>query len=100
MDRIVVFLAAVIPALLILEYGVARTRGSWTNEALWTAFMVGAVGALVALFVEFGLAHALHIDTLSGLPRAAVESVFIAAMPEEAIKFVVLIGVAERHVDA
>src|SRR5688572_7262346 len=100
MDRIVVFVAAVIPALLILEYGVARTRGSWTNEALWTAFTVGAVGALAAGFVELGLTYILGIETLSGLPRAAAEAVLIAAIPEEAIKFIVLVAVAERHVDA
>jgi hypothetical protein len=42
MVRIVIVLAAIIPALLVLGYGIAKARGSWRSEAMWSAFFVGA----------------------------------------------------------
>jgi protease PrsW len=100
MDRVVVLLAAVVPGLSLLAYGVAITRSSWGNEAIWTAFFMGGVGAIAAAPLELALQWLLNVDVLAPWLRAGVTAVLIAAIPEETIKFVVLLGVAERHVDA
>src|SRR6266481_5457107 len=100
MERVAVFLAAVIPALLLLGYGVAKVRASWRSEALWTAFFLGASGALAAAFGEFFLLYLLNLNLLPPLLDAAATALLIAAIPEETIKFIMLVGPAERHVDA
>jgi RsiW-degrading membrane proteinase PrsW (M82 family) len=100
MVRLLLFLAAVIPALLVLGYGMIKARGDWTNEAVWTAFLVGAVGTLAAIFIELGLGYVLDIGAWPAFARAAGEAIIVAAIPEESIKFFVLVAVAERHVDA
>jgi len=99
MDRIAVFLAAVIPSMLVLAYGVVKTRSSWSEEALWNAFLLGAVGAVGALLLELGLVFLIARGSLSPLPNAAAHAFLIAAVPEETIKFVILVGAAEKHVD-
>jgi protease PrsW len=100
MDRAAIFLAAVVPALLLIAYGIAKTRASWANEALWTAFFVGAVGALAATFFELALEHIVPFDRLPPLAGAAATALFVAAIPEETVKFAILVGIATRHVDA
>jgi RsiW-degrading membrane proteinase PrsW (M82 family) len=100
MDRLAVFFAAIVPGLLLLAYGVAITRSSWSNEALWTAFFMGGVGVIAALPLELTLQKVIVIGALAPLLQAAVTAVLIAAIPEEMVKFVILLGVAERHVDA
>jgi RsiW-degrading membrane proteinase PrsW (M82 family) len=100
MDRLFVFSASVAPGLMILAYGVAKSRSDWRNEALWTAFLVGAIGAFAAVAVELGADYVLQISSMPYLSGAAFEAVLIAAIPEETIKFVVLVSIAERHVDA
>jgi RsiW-degrading membrane proteinase PrsW (M82 family) len=101
MDRLLVFVSCITPSLFILGYGIAKCRSSWTNEALWTAFLLGAVGGIVAIAIELGLMYVLHLSiSLSSFTDAIVEAAVIAAIPEETLKFMILVGVAERHVDA
>src|SRR5262249_11504405 len=100
MERIVVLIAAVVPAFFVLAYGMAKARGDWRNEALWSAFLLGAVGALVAAAGEvLILGPLLHWAALPVPFNAAADALVVAAIPEETIKFVVLVGIAERHVD-
>jgi RsiW-degrading membrane proteinase PrsW (M82 family) len=101
MDKLFVLFSSIAPGFFVLGYGIAKCRGSWTNEALWTAFFLGAVGGIAAIAVEFGLTHVLKLSiSFSSFAGAAIDATFVAALPEETIKFVVLVGVAERHVDA
>lgn len=98
MERLAVFSAAVVPALMLLGYGIAKTRSSWSNEGLWNAFFLGTIGALAAIPIELGLQY-LPFGLLPPLLKAAAEAVLVAAIPEETIKFVILVGIAERQVD-
>jgi RsiW-degrading membrane proteinase PrsW (M82 family) len=100
MDRLASFFSALVPGLMVLAYGIAKTRSNWANEALWTAFFVGGVGAIAAIPLEFALDALLGVLALAPLMKSGLTAVFIAAIPEETIKFVILIGAAERHVDA
>src|SRR5690242_19763978 len=99
MDRILVFFAAILPALLILSYGVVKARGAWSSEPLWNAFLMGGVAAIGCLPVEFALSYVLKLAMSPPLGEAASKAFLVAAIPEEAAKFFILLGVAERHVD-
>jgi RsiW-degrading membrane proteinase PrsW (M82 family) len=97
--RCVILIAAVAPSLLILTYWLRKTGVSWTSEALWSAFFLGALGVFGALGIE------LAIDQLDfpggSLPviSAASRATFVAAIPEEAVKFFLLVVLVEKHVD-
>ena len=49
MIRAVILAAAILPPLLVLGYGIAKARSSWKCEAIWSAYALGAVGAIVAV---------------------------------------------------
>jgi protease PrsW len=99
MVRLVILFAAIVPPLLMLSYGIAKARASWRSEAIWNAFFLGAVGALAAAMIEVVLNRILPADPARPLLSAATRSIFVAAVPEEGIKFIVLLALAERHVD-
>jgi RsiW-degrading membrane proteinase PrsW (M82 family) len=99
MIRFVILLAAIVPPLLILGYGIAKARASWKSEAIFNAYFLGAVGAIAAMGLEFALTHVLPLGGMTPVDAAACDAVFIAALPEEAIKFFVLVCLAEKHVD-
>jgi RsiW-degrading membrane proteinase PrsW (M82 family) len=99
MERLALFCAAVVPAFLILSYGIVKFRDSWISEPLWTAFFLGGVGVIGAIPIELVLQKLVDLAAFDPLPKAAMEAFFVAAIPEEAIKFLLLVGAAERHVD-
>lgn len=100
MERVEVLLAAVTPGILVLAYGVTKTRGSWSSEALWTAFLLGGLGVVVAIPIELLIRWLIGLAALSPLLGAGALAVLVAAIPEETTKFLILIGAAETHVDA
>lgn len=101
MDRLALLGAALIPAFAILAWAVTKARADWRNEALWTGFLLGAVAALAVA----GVAGLLSLVAWGqawaegGLAGAALGAVLKAALPEESVKFAVLVWVVERHVD-
>jgi len=99
MIRFVVLLAAISPPLLVLGYGIAKARGTWKSEALWNAYFVGGFSAIAAIALEFAVSHLLPPDQMNPVVGSAVEAILVAAIPEEAIKFFVLVHLAEKHVD-
>src|SRR5580692_2315114 len=99
MSRYLIVLAAVAPSLLMLSYAIAKTRGSWRSEAMWHAFFVGALSALAAVGIELVLAGVVKLGHPGLVANAALTAIFVAAIPEEGIKFVALILLAERHVE-
>jgi protease PrsW len=99
MIRFVILLAATSPPLLILSYGIAKARGGWNSEATWNAFFVGAVSAFAAIACEFAIKYALPLDQMNPVAGSAAKAIFVAAIPEEAVKFFVLVSLAEKHVD-
>jgi RsiW-degrading membrane proteinase PrsW (M82 family) len=100
MIRIVILAAAIVPPLLILRFGIAKIGGSWRSEAIWNAFLLGAVSAFAAGACELAANHLLAFDSWSNpVAGSAVKAIFVAAVPEESIKFFVLVALAEKHVD-
>ncbi len=100
MLRILIFTAAIAPPLLVLGYGVGKARGSGRSEAMWHAFVVGAVGGIVAAGIEFVLDRWLATLQLGAGASVGTSAILVAAIPEEAIKLFVLVAMAEGHVDA
>jgi len=97
--KFVVLLAAITPPLILLAYGIGKARASWRSEAIWNAFLVGAVSAFAAIAVELALGYLLPLDRAGPVAEAGLTAVLIAAIPEEAVKFFVLVWIAEKHVD-
>jgi protease PrsW len=97
--KFVVLLAAITPPLILFAYGIGKARASWRSEAIWNAFLVGAVSAFAAVAVELALGYLLPLDRNGPVAEAALNAVLIAAIPEEAVKFFVLVSLAEKHVD-
>ena len=97
--KFIVLLAAIAPPLFLLAYGIGKARADWRSEAIWNAFLVGAVGALGALAIELALSYALPLNRAGPVAEAGFNAVLIAAIPEEAVKFFVLLYLAEKHVD-
>ncbi len=94
-----VLLAAITPPLILLAYGIGKARASWNSEAIWNAFLVGAVSAFAAVAVELSIGYLLPLDRNGPVEEAGFTAVLIAAIPEEAVKFFVLVSLAEKHVD-
>jgi RsiW-degrading membrane proteinase PrsW (M82 family) len=99
MVRLLILLAAITPPLIILSYGIAKARGTWRAEATWNAFLVGAVSAIAAIGCELALDYLLALDRMGPLAGSAAKAVLVAGIPEESIKFFVLVSLAEKHVD-
>jgi len=83
----------------MLGYGIAKTRSSWKSEAIWTAFVFGALCTIAVGAFELIVQAAISRAHLSAIADAAVTAVIMAAIPEESAKFLVLVGLAEKHVD-
>ena len=98
-SRPVILLLAIAPAFALLWYGIRATRGTWKSEALWTAFFMGCLSALGIVAAEMGIGVLLHGVSSSPVTNAALKALFEAAIPEESVKFLVLICMALRHVD-
>jgi protease PrsW len=99
MIRFVMLLAAMLPPLSILGYAIAKARARWNSEAIPKAFLLGAVSTIAAMACEFALVHLLPLDRMPAVDGAVSKAIFILALPEEAIKFFVLVHFAEKHIE-
>jgi RsiW-degrading membrane proteinase PrsW (M82 family) len=97
MDRIPVVVATLLPALAVLLYGVIKTRGEWDGTLL-KSFLIGSGAAAVCIPVQIALFHLL--TPAASVTGAASTAALITAVPEEFAKFIALVGIAERYVDA
>jgi protease PrsW len=98
-ERPAILVAAIAPAIAVLAYGIVKARGDWRNEALWSALLAGAVAVIAAASIEGLLGLLLSPARLPPLAGAVVSALVVAALPEETLKFVVLVFIAERHPD-
>jgi protease PrsW len=63
-------------------------------------FLFGGLGAVGAIPLEFTIRWVIDLSAPSPLEKANYYALLIGAIPEETIKFFILLGAAERHVDA
>jgi protease PrsW len=100
MDRFAILATAIAPGIFVLTYGVIKTNSDWKNEALWTAFFLGAISTFAVIPVEWGIRWLIGLTSLPPVVKGGMLALIEAAIPEEAVKYLILVGVAERHVDA
>ncbi|QRN99579.1 PrsW family intramembrane metalloprotease [Archangium violaceum] len=88
--------SAIVPSLLLLWYILARDKNPEPRSLLVKTFLLGVFICLpVALLEE--VIQGLLRPWLSGMWRAAwLEALFVAAIPEEVFKFLVLFGYVWR----
>ena len=98
MIKPLILAAAIVPALAMLGYGIAKARDTWKCEATWSAYVLGALGAIAAALGEVALGYFVPLGHAGSVTAAAICAVAVAAT-EESVKFLVLINLAEKHVD-
>jgi RsiW-degrading membrane proteinase PrsW (M82 family) len=91
-------LAVIIPAVLMLAYGLIKTGRQVSREALWAGFLGGLIVAVALIGWETAIAWVLPLNRLPPLGGAAGQAFFIAAIPEEGAKFCALLLVIRRFV--
>jgi RsiW-degrading membrane proteinase PrsW (M82 family) len=98
MIKPLILAAAIVPALAMLGYGIAKARDTWKCEAIWSAYVLGALSAIAAAAGEAGLGHFIPLAHVASIAAAATGAAVVAVI-EESVKFIVLINLAEKHVD-
>ena len=92
------FFSVIVPGLLMLAYGLIKTRKPLASEALWAGFLAGLLVAMGLMAGELGIARLLPLDHLPPLAKAGARAVLVAAIPEEGVKFCALLLVIRRYV--
>lgn len=105
MDKGLIFIAVVLPALMYIPQIVIKTRTDWRGEPVWIAFFLGGVAAVCCLCLAFFIAlvslwlKPIIAPGLSPIWAAEVRAFLVAAFPEELMKLLVLTGLVLRHAD-
>jgi RsiW-degrading membrane proteinase PrsW (M82 family) len=97
MHRLAILVCALAPSLVLLQYGIAKAQTRWDDAMIWETYFTGSMAAMLALLSEHVLKKAIAIDAMSPVHGAATEALFVAAIPEELAKLVVLFFVLKRH---
>jgi RsiW-degrading membrane proteinase PrsW (M82 family) len=87
-------MAVIVPALLLLEYGLIKTRRPLLGEGLRGGFVAGV--AVIAW--ELAFSWLLPLEKLPPVPAVAGHALLIAALPEEALKYGATLLVVRRFV--
>jgi RsiW-degrading membrane proteinase PrsW (M82 family) len=90
--------AVIVPALLLLAYGVIKTRRRVLRECLWAGFLAGVAVGVAVIAWELALGWLLPLDNLPPAADAAGHALLIAALPEEGLKFGATLLVIRRFV--
>lgn len=91
-------LAVIVPALLLLAYGLIKTRRGLLGEALWAGFVGGIAVGVCVIAWEMLLEWLLPMRSLPPAADAAGHALLIAALPEEGLKFGATLLVVRRFV--
>lgn len=91
-------LVVIVPALLMLAYGLIKTRRPLLSEGLCAGFAGGVLVAIAVISWEMALEWILPLRALPPWADAAGRATLIAAIPEEGLKFCALLLVVRRFV--
>ena len=91
-------LVVIVPALLLLAYGLIKTRRPLLREGLCAGFVSGVLVAIAVISWEMALEWLLPLRELPPVADAAGRATLIAAIPEEGLKFCALLVVVRRFV--
>lgn len=88
--------SAVVPSLLLIWYFHRRDVNPEPGRVVWTTFFLGVLTVIPVLLVDWPIAAALG-HPASPIAAGFGEAFFVAAIPEEFFKFLVLWLYASRH---
>ena len=91
-------MAVIVPALLLVEYGLIKTRRPLLGEGLWGGFVAGVAVGVAVIAWELAFSWLLPLENLPPVPAAAGHALLIAALPEEALKYAATLLVVRRFV--
>lgn len=91
-------LAVIVPALLLLAYGLIKTRRGLLGESLWAGFIGGIAVGVCVIAWELALEWLLPLHNLPPVADAAGHALVVAALPEEGLKFGTTLLVVRRFV--
>ena len=91
-------LAVIVPAFLLVEYGLIKTRQRVMREGLWGGFVAGVAVGVAVIAWELALGRLLPLDNLPPELAAAGHALLIAALPEEGLKYGATLLVIRRFV--
>lgn len=95
MTYLLLFVAAVLPAVLLVWFFHARDTFPEPPRVLWTTFALGCASIVPAVLAGVILEPALQ--TSGAVPIAAVQAFVVAALCEESSKLAVLLGYSFRR---
>lgn len=96
--RLFSFFIAILPALLLWEIAAIKVNVRLPKAARKRLFRLGARFALLALVIEL-LESIVPESGLSPLAHACVRALFLAAVPEELVKFAAVSRFGKRELD-
>ena len=96
MHRLGILFCAIVPSLVLLQYGIAKARARWDDRMIWEAFFSGGMATILVLLPELLLKKAFPVDLMSPVHGAVTQAFVIAAIPEEIAKFAVVFYTIKR----
>jgi RsiW-degrading membrane proteinase PrsW (M82 family) len=97
MHRLAVLFCAIVPSLVLLQYGIAKARVRWDDRLIWEAFFTGGIATIFVLLPEMLLKQAFPVDVMSPVHGAVTQAFVIAAIPEEIAKFAAIFFAVKRY---
>jgi RsiW-degrading membrane proteinase PrsW (M82 family) len=88
--------SAVVPSLLLIWYFRSRDVNPEPGRVVWATFFLGVLTVIPVLIVDQPIVAALS-DASDAMQKGFGEAFFVAAMPEEFFKFLVITLYASRH---
>lgn len=88
--------SAVVPSALLVWYFHARDAYPEPPRVLWTTFALGVLTVIPILFIGYPLQQALGL-VQNPIASSLLGALFVAAIPEELVKLLVLLGYNMRN---
>lgn len=99
MHRLAILFCAMAPSIVLLQYGIAKGRARWVDGLIWEAFFAGGIACVFVILPELLLKKLFAVGAMTPVHGAAIEALFIAAIPEEIAKLGALFFAIKRYGD-
>ncbi len=97
MHHLGILFCAIVPSLVLLQYGIAKARARWNDQMIWEAFFSGGMAIIFVLLPVMLLKKAFPVDAMSPVHGAMTQAFVIAAIPEEIAKFAAIFYAIKRY---